>query len=227
MLAGKFGLSLFSLSGGTPESFATLDTNWQAYEETCHRYGHTPRREKWRMMGPLFLGETHQEVDRAISRRLPPNVEYIADVVKLFFPDNIDWMESAQKTIDRWRSDAGIPIYGKGVFGPPDEAIREIERLWDKSGGFGGFVILVHDLADYEATRRSFELFAEEVIPHFRAYRNRARAQSLHYVNTNIEKLYTPVAADGAAAREDYARSKAGPDPQASAGQQVQREPAE
>ncbi len=96
------------------------------------------------------------------------------------------------------------------------------------SGGFGGFTILVHDLADYAATRRSFELFAEEVIPHFRAYRNRSRSQSLDYVNTNIEKLYRPVAADGVAAREDYARSRAGTGPEKGASQhRVQTEPAE
>jgi len=50
---------------------------------------------------------------------------------------------------------------------PPDQAIDHIERLVKISGGFGTFVIEHADLADPEATRRSYELFARRVMPHF------------------------------------------------------------
>lgn len=208
MLAGKFGISLFSLAAGTPEGFAVIDKNWQVYEETCQANGHVARRDKWRLMGPMFLGNSRAEVDRAVAQRMPYHVEYVSETVKLFNPGDTDWMTSPQKTVDRWRSDEGIPIFGKGVFGTPDEAIAEIERLWGKTGGFGGYNILVFDFADYAATYRSFELFAEVVIPHFRAYRNRSRVRSLHYVQERAEMLFKPMAKDTMAANQEYAESR-------------------
>ncbi|BBZ53850.1 hypothetical protein [Mycolicibacterium phocaicum] len=44
------------------------------------------------------------------------------------------------------------------------------------------------DLADWENTKRSYELFASEVIPHFRR-RNVARQASLQFAQDNSEVL--------------------------------------
>jgi limonene 1,2-monooxygenase len=38
----------------------------------------------------------------------------------------------------------------------------------DRSGGFGKFLLLGHDWASPAATHHSYELFAREVIPHFK-----------------------------------------------------------
>lgn len=40
----------------------------------------------------------------------------------------------------------------------------QIERLIEKTGGFGTLLILHVDMANWEDTKRSFELFASEVI---------------------------------------------------------------
>ena len=47
-------------------------------------------------------------------------------------------------------------------------AIAQIERLAEQSGGFGTFLLMAHEWADREATLRSYELFAREVVPHFK-----------------------------------------------------------
>ena len=44
----------------------------------------------------------------------------------------------------------------------------EIERLQEKTGGFGCYLFLGADLADWHQTLRSYELFAEQVMPHFK-----------------------------------------------------------
>jgi limonene 1,2-monooxygenase len=55
-----------------------------------------------------------------------------------------------------------------GVIGTPQDAIAHIEGLQRSSGGgFGTYLILAHDWADEDATRRSFDLFARYVMPHF------------------------------------------------------------
>ena len=53
------------------------------------------------------------------------------------------------------------------IIGTPDDAIREIERVRHKLGGFGAVLLFGNDLAPWPAQQRSFELIAEFVKPHF------------------------------------------------------------
>ena len=41
------------------------------------------------------------------------------------------------------------------------------QRLLDQTGGFGTYLLLAHDWADPEATLRSYELLAKDVMPAF------------------------------------------------------------
>jgi len=56
---------------------------------------------------------------------------------------------------------------GFAVIGTPEDAIAQIARLKEQSGGFGTFLLMGHEWADTEATRRSYELFARYVAPVF------------------------------------------------------------
>jgi limonene 1,2-monooxygenase len=62
---------------------------------------------------------------------------------------------------------AEVDRSGFAVIGTPDEAIAQIERLVEQSGGFGSYMIFAHEWADREATLKSYELFAHYVMPHF------------------------------------------------------------
>ena len=45
---------------------------------------------------------------------------------------------------------------------------QQIERLWGQSaGGFGAYLLLAHNWANFEATKRSYGLIARDVMPHF------------------------------------------------------------
>ncbi len=56
---------------------------------------------------------------------------------------------------------------GLAVIGTPDMAIAQVERLQEKSGGFGKFLVLHGEWAPQPAALRSFELIAERVFPAF------------------------------------------------------------
>lgn len=57
---------------------------------------------------------------------------------------------------------------GLGVIGTPDQAIAQIEELLEQSnGGFGAYLTLSHNWANDQATKKSYELFARHVMPHF------------------------------------------------------------
>lgn len=59
---------------------------------------------------------------------------------------------------------------GLGVVGTPDRMVEQIKRLVVQSnGGFGVYLVLAHNWANPEATKRSFELFARHVMPHFQS----------------------------------------------------------
>jgi limonene 1,2-monooxygenase len=70
-----------------------------------------------------------------------------------------------------WVNDTGL-----GVIGTPDEAVAQIERLAQQSGGFGCYLLMAHEWADPEATRRSYELFARYVMPRFQNTATRLQA---------------------------------------------------
>jgi limonene 1,2-monooxygenase len=71
-----------------------------------------------------------------------------------------------------------------GVCGTPDDAIALIERLREKQGAFGAFLQQAHNWADFEATKRSYELYARYVMPHF-SQANAPRAASYQWCGDN------------------------------------------
>ena len=60
---------------------------------------------------------------------------------------------------------------GYGVIGTPDDAIAYIENLLKGSGGFGSIMELAQNWADWDATKRHYELMARYVHPHFQRSR--------------------------------------------------------
>ena len=75
-----------------------------------------------------------------------------------------------------------------GVCGTPDDAIALIERLQDKQGEFGAFLQQAHNWADFEATKRSYELYARYVMPHFSRL-NAPRAASYQWCGDNRDEF--------------------------------------
>jgi limonene 1,2-monooxygenase len=81
----------------------------------------------------------------------------------------------------------GIGIFGIAQAGTPDDMIAYIERLQQQSGGFGCVMFLAHNCANFEAVKKSYELFARYVIPHFRKS-NRGRVESLERAHGNSDR---------------------------------------
>jgi limonene 1,2-monooxygenase len=156
-LAGRHGVGLLSIAATSPEGFAVLASHWQVMEEQAAEHGTTVDRSKWRMMGPVHVAETEQEALDNCRYGLERVFDYLAHVVPTT-PTTATSYEGRVKEMNE---------NGTAVIGTPDMAIAQIQRLLDQSGGFGCFLMFGGDLADFEATKRSYELFAQYVMPHF------------------------------------------------------------
>ena len=86
---------------------------------------------------------------------------------------------------------------GAGCIGTPDDAIAYIENLLKGSGGFGAIMELAHNWADWEATKRHYELMARFVHPHFQRSRELRRV-SLRVCEGSPRGVLRPVECRGA-----------------------------
>lgn len=157
-LAGRHGTGLLSVAATDPMGVELLAGHWSIVEHEAAKNGHTVSREKWRLMGPMHVAETEAQARANCRYGLQWIFEYLAHIIPVgdtAMPDDYDAF------VDQLNES------GRAVIGTPDMARAQIERLIDKSGGFGAYLFMGADFADWRSTLRSYELFAEEVMPHF------------------------------------------------------------
>ncbi len=155
--AGKYGLSLLSIGATSTGGFNALATNWGICEQKAAEHGQTVRRDGWRLVAPMHIAESREQARRDVHFGLESWLDYFRNVAALPL--------APQGSID----DAveAMNASGLSVIGTPDDAVAQIERLQQQSGGFGCLLLMAHEWADREATRRSYELIARYVMPKF------------------------------------------------------------
>jgi limonene 1,2-monooxygenase len=115
----------------------------------------------------MHIAPTREQARRDVEFGLPAWVDYFERVAALPL---VGEATSTQDMVD------AINAPGLAVIGTPDDAAAQIERLWEKSGGFGSYLFMGHDWADREATLRSYELCARFVVPRFQGTLGRLEA---------------------------------------------------
>ena len=74
------------------------------------------------------------------------------------------------------------------VVGTPDDAIAQIRRLQEKQGEFGCFLQLAHNWANFEHTKKSYDLWQRHVTPAINGA-NTARETALAWAKDNKERF--------------------------------------
>jgi limonene 1,2-monooxygenase len=156
--AGRFGCSLLSIGATSAGGFDVLGSHWQTIEERSAEYGTTVDRRNWRLVGPIHIAETREAAYRDVEHGLAEWVDYFRRVAALPLAPEADGSAGLADAMN---------ASGFAVVGTPDDAIAQIRRLEEQSGGFGTFLVMAHEWADREATLRSYELLAREVMPAF------------------------------------------------------------
>jgi limonene 1,2-monooxygenase len=156
--AGRFGCSLLSLGATSAGGFDVLGSHWQVMEERAEEFDTTVDRGAWRLVGPMHIAETREQAVAEVEFGLADWMDYFQRVAALpLAPDTTDHASMVD----------ALNASGLAVIGTPDDAIAQIERLRQQSGGFGTYLFMGHEWADREATRHSYELVARYVMPRF------------------------------------------------------------
>lgn len=159
-LAGMHGIGLLSIGATlTVEGFDALSYHWGIVEERAATFGRQVDRANWSLVGLFHLAETERQAREEVKFGIEPWFRYFQKVAA--FPQMTMPGEQLDEMIDV------INENGAGVIGTPERAREQVQRLWDQSGGFGCMLQMGHEWANPAATRRSAELFAAEVMPHF------------------------------------------------------------
>ncbi|MDT7708889.1 MAG: limonene 1,2-monooxygenase [Pseudonocardiales bacterium] len=196
-LAGRYGLGLLSLAATDPTGNDQLPVHWGIVQEEAARHGHAVDRSKWRLMGPMHIAETEERARRNCDYGLRWQYEYLSHIT----PSAIGVPDTTDELADILNST------GRGVIGTPDMAAAQIQRLIDRSGGFGTYLFQGADFASWPDTLRSYELFAEEVIPRFTGHLAPVMASYDHVLDqTDNNRAATTAARSAAAAQWERER---------------------
>ena len=159
-LAGKHGVGLLSLGATQTAGFDSLGLHWNVMEEQAAFYGTKADRAKWRLVGIVHCAETKAQAYKDVEYGIAHWFNYFKTIAGL------PHMSVAGNSIPEMIE--FVTASGLGAIGTPDDCQAQIERLIEQSnGGFGSFLMLAHDWANPEATKRSYDLIARHVMPVF------------------------------------------------------------
>lgn len=175
--AGRYGLGMLCVAATSMGGYDVLGENWKTACEFAAERGETMDRSSLRLVGPMHIAESREQAYDNVQFGLQKWVDYFSTINPMAAGDDMsgDPIESMVES-------------GRAVIGTPDDAIEMVERLDKQSGGFGCFLQLAHNWADFAQTKRSFELFSRYVIPHFEDA-NDARADSMKWASDNSEQF--------------------------------------
>lgn len=196
-LAGQFDLGMISIGATSAGGFDAVAHHWGTLTERAAEFGHTPDRSRWRLVAPFHIAATKDQAIKDVHYGLDAWCDYLQHTAST--PQMKVEGETTAERIE-WVIESGT-----GVIGTYDEAIAQIERLWDQSnGGFGAMLLFDHNWAPWQAKQEHYHLFANYVMPHFQGTTRRLQANEA-WTRSVREKL----AAENWAAIEAFSRKHA------------------
>ena len=175
-MAGKYGLSMICVAATNPFGYDALAANWKIANDIAAKDGRTMDPSRLRLVGPMHIAETRAQAFENVKFGFEPYLNYLNNNQPRFI-------------VPAGQDPATWFVENKfGVIGTPDDAIALIERLYEKQGDFGVFLQQVHNWADFEETKRSYELYQRYVMPHFSKV-NRPRIESFDWCTEHRDEL--------------------------------------
>lgn len=159
-LAGKYGLGLLSIGGTGEKSVELLEKTWEITTREADAHGQVVNRRDWAIVGNLHIADTYEEAVEQTRYGLRDFMDYrhVVTPMKMIEPGE----EVSHEELVRRVNESGY-----GCIGDANQAIEYIQKLIDRTGGFGTFLATAHDWADTEATSRMYRILVRDVLPRF------------------------------------------------------------
>ncbi|MYE55181.1 MAG: LLM class flavin-dependent oxidoreductase [Chloroflexi bacterium] len=212
-LAGKHRAGVLSIGSLTQEGIRALPLQWSFAEESAAKHGNTVDRKDWRIVLNWHIAETRKEArEQAKHGLMRHNNEYSIGTLA-------GGVGTIYKTPDEAVDGVAFSELSTAVIGTPDDLVARIREMMEITGGFGCVIGFVHDWANRENTRRSWDMVARYVVPQIngllddyfesprfvtdnREYWNRAQQAIRSKIGEN-ERAEEALAVDEAAGREE------------------------
>ncbi len=179
-LAGKHGTGVLSIGSLSTEGLQALPTQWSFAEESAAQHNNRVDRRDWRIVMSWHIAETRAQARAEAQEGLFHwHNEYVVGTL----------MRPGVKAFDNPQAAVDQTAFGEGavaVIGTPDDLVQKLRHMMELTGGFGTVIGFVHDWANREATRRSWDLVARYVMPEVNGFLAPYR-ESRQYVVENRE----------------------------------------
>ena len=176
-LAGKHGFGMLCVAATQEGGYDALGINWKIANEVAAENGRKMDPERLRLVGPVHIAETRAEAYKNVEFGLRKWQDYFGGISAVAGRQGTE----TQSLEDLTKS-------GQIVVGTPDDAIAQIRRLQAKQGEFGVFLQLAHNWANFENTKKSYELWMRHVVPVINKA-NEARETAFNWARDNKERF--------------------------------------
>ncbi|MBL6940388.1 MAG: LLM class flavin-dependent oxidoreductase [Alphaproteobacteria bacterium] len=176
-LAGKHGFGMLCVAATQEGGYDALGINWKIANEVAAENGKAMDPARLRLVGPVHIAETRQEAYDNVKFGLEKWQSYFSGISAVAGREATQGMSVE----DQVKS-------GALVIGTPDDAIAQIRRLQAKQGEFGVFLQLAHNWANFENTKKSYELWQRHVTPVINKA-NEARETAFDWARDNKERF--------------------------------------
>jgi len=176
-LAGRHGFGMLCVAATQEGGYDALGINWKIANETAAEHGRKMSAEALRLVGPVHIAETREEAFQNIKFGFKEWQNYFTAIAGV-----------AGREAASGQSPEELVKQGTIVVGTPDDAIAQIRRLQEKQGEFGCFLQLAHNWANFDATKKSYELWQRHVTPVINKS-NVARETAYNWARDNRERF--------------------------------------
>jgi limonene 1,2-monooxygenase len=141
-----------------------LPTQWGFAEDAAKKHGTKVSRSDWRGLLSWHIAESREQAEREAGAGLMRwHNEYN---VRALQRPGLSPFTSPEDAIEKTARGEGAA----STIGTPDDLIKTIKKLMDVSGGVGHIIGFVHDWANPQHTRRSWDMVARYVVPEINGY---------------------------------------------------------
>jgi limonene 1,2-monooxygenase len=172
--AGKHGLGLLSIGATSTGGFNALAANWEICENRAKEFDRDVHRSQWRLVGPMHIADTKEQAIEDVRFGLEKWLYYFREVAALPLAPGGNFESAVDAMVSS----------GLAVIGGPEDAVAQLERLEEQSGGYGAFLFMDHNWAEWSRKKASYELFAHAVMPRIQG-NNAPRETSMEWASGN------------------------------------------